>query len=221
MPLVKQRIEKVRDIRGKSKREGTKKLAKKPMLFGEIRQPKSEYILVPGVSSERRDYIPIGFVSPKVIASNATLVIPNATLYHFGILTSSVHMAWMRVVCGRLRTDYRYSNKIVYNNFPWVEATDAQKETIATLAQAVLDARAQFPNSSLADLYDPLTMPKELLKAHQNLDRAVMKLYKFKSGMSESDIVAKLMEMYQKLTAPPTFIPEEKPKQKRKRRNKM
>jgi hypothetical protein len=151
-------------------------------------------------------------MSPKVIASNATHTSPKATLYHFGILTSAVHMTWMRQVCGRLEIDYRYSANIVYNNFPWAEATDEQKENIATLAQNVLDARDIFPDSSLADLYDPLTMPKELLKVHQALDRVVMKLYKFKQNMAESEIVAKLMEMYQKLTAPPTLIPEPKPK---------
>jgi len=214
MPVVLQRIEHVRDIRSKSRAEGTRKKAKTSALFYQISQPKSKYILVPRVSSERRGYIPIGFMSPKIIASDATLTISNATLYHFGILTSSVHNAWMRTIGGRLRTDYRYSKDIVYNNFPWADATDGQKSTIEKLAQAVLDARAQFPNSSLADLYDPLTMPKELLKAHQTLDRAVMKLYKFKSNMSESDIVAKLMEMYQKLTTPPTFIPKT-PKEKK------
>jgi hypothetical protein len=137
-------------------------------------------------------------------------------LYEFGILTSNVHNAWSRAVCGRLEISYRYSKDIVYNNFPWIDATDEQKEAIGKLAQNVLDARAMFPGSSLADLYDPLTMPKELLKAHQTLDRAVMKLYKFKQDMTESEIVAKLMEMYQKLTAPPTMIPE--PPQRRKRK---
>jgi len=215
MPLVKKRIELVKSHRIHSKRETTKKLAQTSSIFGEVRQPESKYILVPGVSSERRYYIPIDFVSPKIIASNATLVIPNATLYHFGILTSSVHMAWMRAVCGRLEIDYRYSKNIVYNNFPWAETTDEQKKNIETLAQAVLDARAKFPNSSLADLYDPLTMPPVLLKAHQALDRAVMKLYKFKQDMSESAIVAKLMEMYQKLTEKPTMIAEPPKRSKR------
>jgi len=221
MPQVKQRIEQVRKIRSNSKRAGTQKLAKTPMLFGEIRQPSAKYILIPGISSERREYIPIGFVLPKIIASNATLIIPHATLYHFGILTSNVHMAWTRAVCGRLEMRYRYSNKIVYNNFPWVDATDEQKKNIETLARSVLDARAKFPDSSLADLYDPLTMPPELLKAHQTLDRAVMKLYKFKQDMSEPAIVAALMEMYQKLTVLPTMIPEEEMKKKRTRQHKQ
>ena len=208
MPLVLQRIEQVRDIRSKSRAAGTRKKAKTSALFYQISQPKSKYILVPRVSSERRDYIPIGFMSPKIIASDATLTVSNATLYHFGILTSSVHMAWMRAVCGRLEMRYRYSKDIVYNNFPWPDVSDDQKTMIETLAKAVLDTRAKFPDSSLADLYDPLTMPKELLKAHQSLDRAVMKLYKFKNDSTESSIVAALMEMYQKLTVPPTLIPE-------------
>ena len=220
MPLVMQRVNRVKDHRINSKREATKKLSLTPSIFGEIRQPKTNFVLIPRISSERRYYIPIGFMTPKVIVSDATQTIPNATLYHFGILTSSVHMAWTRAVCGRLEMRYNYSNSIVYNNFPWAEAMDEQKEMIATLAQAVLDARAQFPNSSLADLYDPLTMPLALLAAHRNLDRAVMKLYKFKSGMSESAIVAALMEMYQKLTASPTFIPEEETKKGCRRRKK-
>ena len=134
------------------------------------------------------------------------------------MLTSHVHMIWIKYTCGRLGNAYRYSTKIVYNNFPWVDATDGQKKKIETLAQAVLDARAKFPNSSLADLYDPLTMPPVLLKAHQTLDRAVMKLYKFKQDMSESAIVAALMERYQKLTAPPTMIPEPPPARKRRKK---
>jgi len=225
MPEVMKRIIACKLDRENAQDVGRQKLAETPGLFREIFNPKT-FLLIPRVSSEKRRYIPIGFLGKQYIPHDTALIIPDATLYHFGILTSNVHMEWMRVVGGRLRTDYRYSKDIVYNNFPWAEATDAQKETIATLAQAVLDARAQFPNSSLADLYDPLTMPKELLKAHQNLDRAVMKLYKFKSGMSEAAIVAKLMEMYQKLTAPPTMLPEEavlseKGKKIRKRRNKM
>jgi hypothetical protein len=212
MPLVKQRIERVRKIREASLREITRHLADTPSLFGEIRQPKTKFVVIPRISSERRRYIPIGFMSPKVIVSDAIQTVPDATLFHFGILTSIVHMAWMRQVCGRMEIDYNYSSSIVYNNFPWADATDEQKENIAKLAQNVLDARDMFPDGSLADLYNPLTMPKELLKAHQTLDRAVMKLYKFKQDMMESEIVAKLMEMHQKLTAPPTMIPEEKTK---------
>jgi len=172
---------------------------------------------VPCTSSEHREYLPIGFLDKATIVSNAIIFIPNATLYHFGILTSRVHNAWMRAVCGRLRTDYRYSKDIVYNNFPWADATDDQKATIEKLAQTVLDARAKFPESSLADLYDPITMPPELLKAHQALDRAVMKLYGFAKDKTEATIVAALMEMYQKLTMPPTLIPEPRTKRLAKR----
>jgi hypothetical protein len=127
-------------------------------------------------------------------------LIPEATLYHFGILTSNVHNAWTRVICGRLKSDYRYSKDIVYNNFPWPDATDEQKTAIEKLAQGILDARAQFPESSLADLYDPLAMPPDLLKAHKTLDNAVIKLYGFAANMTEAEIVARLMERYQNLT---------------------
>jgi len=209
MPEAMKRIEAVRQFRLASKSAPTRKLAETPTRFHVENMPKSKYILIPRVSSERRKHIPIGFLTPHTLTSDSAHIIPRATLYHFGILTSSVHMAWMRAVCGRLEMRYRYSKDIVYNNFPWTDATDKQKETIETLAQGVLDTRAQFPDSSLADLYDPLTMPPELLKAHQTLDRAVMKLYTFKQDVSESAIVAALMKMYQKLTAPPTMIPEE------------
>ena len=199
MPLVIERVEACKKHRANSKREATRKLAATPMLFGEIRQPGNDYILVPRVSSENRHYIPIGFVSSEIIASDAVQIIPSATLYHFGILTSRVHMAWTRAVCGRLKSDYRYSKDIVYNNFPWPEASDKQKAKIEDLAQGVLDARSLYPESSLADLYDPLAMPKELLKAHNALDRAVMKLYGFGSNTDEAGVVAELMKMYQKL----------------------
>ena len=199
MPLVMERIEKTREFRLSCKRQGTISAAEKPSLFESIRQPDSSYILIPVVSSERRKYIPIGFVSPDIIVNNAVQIIPNATLYHFGILTSNVHNAWTRAVCGRLKSDYRYSKDIVYNNFVWPDATEEQQAEIETLAQAVLDARANYPESSLADLYDPLTMPPDLLKAHQNLDRAVMKLYGFPiKDFTEADCVARLMELYQK-----------------------
>jgi hypothetical protein len=219
MPSVMKRIEAVKKFRLNSKRESTKKTASMPSTFSVIHQPTTNYILFPVISSEKRDYIPIGFLSPETIVSYAVFTLSHATLYHFGILTSSVHMAWTRAVCGRLEMRYRYSNKIVYNNFPWPDATDVQKTKIEELAQAVLDARAQFPSSSLADLYDPLTMPPELLKAHQTLDRAVMNLYGFKKDSTEPEIVAKLMEMYQKLTERPTMIPKEIMKKKQKRHN--
>jgi hypothetical protein len=218
MPLVMERIEKVRQFRLDSPKAATRESAATPTLFQEIRQPRSTYILVPRVSSERRRYIPIGFVSSRIIASDAAQIITKASLYHFGVLTSSIHNAWARAVCGRLKSDYRYSKDVVYNNFPWPNATDEQKENIATLSQDILDARANYPDCSLADLYDQRTMPKELLKAHQNLDRAVMKLYGFNKKQTETDIVAALMKMYQKLTMPPTLISESQTKNKRIKR---
>ena len=201
MPECLKRVEAVKKYRLASKSAPTRKLADKPRRFHVENMPTSEYIVIPEVSSENRYYIPIGFLHPDILSSNLVKIIPNATLYHFGILTSSVHMAWMRAVAGRLEMRYRYSKDIVYNNFPWPEANDKQKATIEPLAQAVLDARALFPESSLADLYDPLTMPPELLKAHQKLDRAVMKLYGFKANMAEAEVVAKLFERYQRLVA--------------------
>lgn len=171
------------------------------MLFQEIRQPDTDYIVIPRVSSERRRYVPMGFLGSEIIVSDAVQLVPNATLYEFGILTSNVHMAWMRVVCGRLKSDYRYSKDIVYNNFPWPTPTDAQKAKIEQTAQAILDARALYPDSSLADLYDEATMPPELRKAHQQNDKAVMQAYGFWGKLnSESACVAELMKMYQKLT---------------------
>ncbi|MDR2693412.1 MAG: N-6 DNA methylase [Chitinispirillales bacterium] len=197
--FLKDILTKIRANRLKSKRLATRKLAETPYLFGEIRKPKTKYIIVPGVSSERRKYIPTGFLSPNIITNNSVLIIPGATLYHFGILTSGVHNIWTRAVCGRLKSDYRYSKEIVYNNFPWPKATNAQETAIKQSAQAVLDARAKFPDSSLADLYDPLAMPPALRKAHQTLDRAVMKLYKFANNMSEAEITAELMGRYREL----------------------
>ena len=200
-PSVLVRIENVRNLRAQSSRPGTRKMADYPMLFGENRHPDNTYLLVPSTSSEKRRYVPIGFIPENVISSNANLIIPNASLYNFGVLTSNVHMAWMRVVCGRLEMRYRYSANIVYNNFPWPEPTDEQKAKIEQTAQAILDARAKYPDCSLADLYDEVTMPPELRKAHQDNDRAVMQAYGFVPGKtSESECVAKLFEMYQALT---------------------
>ncbi len=199
MPEAMKRVEAVRKFRMSSKSEGTRKLAAMPTRFHVENMPRSNYIVVPEVSSERRHYIPIGFLTPDILCSNLVKIIPDATPYHFGILTSNVHSDWMRAVCGRLKSDYRYSKEIVYNNFPWPEATDDQKTAVEKLAQGVLDARALFPDSSLADLYDPLTVPPELLKAHQALDRAVMKLYGFSQNTAEPAIVAALMERHQRL----------------------
>jgi hypothetical protein len=201
MPNVMKRIEQCKQMRLASAKATTRKSADTPTLFQEIRQPKKEYIFVPRVSSESRKYIPIGFLPPEIIASDVQ-IIPNATLYHFGILTSNVHNAWTKAVCGRLEMRLRYSNTIVYNNFPWPNATDAQKAEIEKLAQGVLDARAQYPDSTLADMYGETSMlfHTALLNAHRDLDRAVMKLYGFPvKDFTEADCVAALMEMYQRL----------------------
>jgi hypothetical protein len=230
LPLVLERIEAVRRTRSGSKREATKKLAMTPSLFGEIRQKPGRSLVIPSVSSERRPYIPMGFVDyAETIISNLCLFVPAATLYHFGVLESAMHMAWMRQVCGRLKSDYRYSNNLVYNNFPWPEmpgsgggapgegaAEDAAQDAagargrlppsahfqkVEACAQAVLDARAEFPDSSLADLYDPLTMPAALAKAHRDLDTAVDKCYRKEPFQSELERVEFLFGLYEKYTA--------------------
>ena len=157
-------------------------------------------LAIPKVSSEKRRYIPIAFVNPNTIVNGSALIVPDATLYAFGVLISNIHNAWMRVVCGRMKSDYQYSANIVYNNFPWPTPTDEQKARIEQTAQAILDARAKYPDCSLADLYDEVTMPPELRRAHQDNDRAVMAAYGFSTKMTESECVAKLFEMYQALT---------------------
>lgn len=201
MPESMKRVEAVRQVRLASKSPGTVKLAERPTRFHVENMPKGTYVVIPEVSSERRRYVPMGFMTPDILCSNLVKIIPNATLYHFGILTSNVHMAWMRAVCGRLKSDYRYSKDVVYNNFPWPQPTDAQKAKIEQTAQSILDARAIFPNCSLADLYDELAMPSELRKAHQDNDRAVMQAYGFSiKTMTESSCVATLMKLYQELT---------------------
>ncbi len=201
MPECMERVEAVKKFRLDSSSEGTRKIADKPTHFHVENMPKSTYIVVPEVSSEKRKYIPLGFMFPDVLCSNLVKIIPNATLYHFGVLTSNVHMAWVRAVCGRMKSDYRYSKDIVYNNFPWCSPTPEQKTKIEQTAQAILDARSLYPDCSLADLYDELTMPKELRKAHQNNDRAVMQAYGFDvKTMTESECVAELMKMYKELT---------------------
>ena len=199
LPECCKRIEAVRKYRLSSPRAVTRQLAETPREFAFTNISIGTYIVIPEVSSERRKYIPMGFLSPEVLCSNLVKIISNATLYHFGVLTSNVHNAWVRVVCGRLKSDYRYSNTVVYNNFPWPTPTDAQKAKIEQTAQAILDARALYPDSSLADLYDDLTMPPELRKAHQNNDRAVMQAYGFDvKSTTESSCVAALMKLYQK-----------------------
>ncbi len=201
MPECLKRVEAVRNFRLESTSAGTRKLADKPTRFHVENMPETNYIIVPEVSSERRRYIPLGFMSPDVLSSNLVKLIPNATLYHFGVLTSNVHMAWMRTVAGRLKSDYRYSKDIVYNNFPWCSPTEEQKAKIEKTAQMILDARAMYPDCSLADLYDEAVMPPELRKAHQLNDRAVMEAYRFWGKLnSESECVAELMGMYREMT---------------------
>ena len=201
-PILMRRIEAVREFRKKSSKVATVQSAETPTLFGEIRTCDSDYVAIPKVTSENRRYIPIDYLKADVIAGDKLFQMPHATLFHFGVLVSNVHMAWMRVVCGRLEMRYSYSNTIVYNNFPWPTPTDAQKAKIEQTAQAILDARALYPDSSLADLYDELTMPVELRKAHQDNDRAVMQAYNFpvKSTFTESRCVAELFKLYKELT---------------------
>ena len=204
MPLCMKRVEAVKEFRSKSKRGATKKLSDFPTRFQTENMPIGTYIVIPEVSSERRRYVPMGYMDDSVLCSNKLRLMPNAGLYHFGVLESNVHMSWMRAVCGRLKSDYDYSIKIVYNNFPWPDTTDAQKQKIERTAQMILDARALYPGASLADLYDPLTMPPELLKAHQQNDRAVMAAYgispKDEAFRNEAACVAMLMQRYLKLT---------------------
>ncbi len=241
VPPVMEAVAKVRELRLASKREATRRLAATPALFGEIRQPESgNYLLIPATSSENREYVPMSFMPFGVIANNAALIVPGATLYHFGVLTSSAHMAWMRVVAGRLKSDYRYSAAIVYNNFPWPElgtcgmiggtgaacgtGGDGTRGTVETgippvatpvspdspvppviskisqTAQTILDARARYPDSSLADLYDPLTMPPDLRAAHEANDRAVLAAYGLAADTPEPEIVAHLFKLYAEMT---------------------
>ena len=197
MPEIMKRIELCREDRLKGAQD-RQQLADTPTLFRETKNPLS-YIIMPLTSSENRRYIPLGFLTGDIIPTNSAAIIPDAGMYEFGVMTSNVHMAWTRVVCGRLKSDYRYSKDIVYNNFPWPELSVEQKTKIEQTAQCILDARKLYPNSSLADLYDPLLMPAELRKAHMENDKAVMKAYGFDIKMTESDCVAELMKMYQKL----------------------
>ena len=235
LPNIFARLEGVKMVREASTRPTTKSLAKTPSLFGEIRQPKSQYLAFPEISSESRLYIPISFLDSSVIATNKLYTISAANKFHFSVLTSSTHMAWVRTVCGRLKSDYQYSTGIVYNNFPWPDsrcvvssltrdaesvteafaATSRSYQNIEVAAQAVLDARAIHPNASLADLYDPLTMPANLLKAHQALDKAVDAAYGYKGANTDAARVAFLFERYQQLTS---LLPvADKPKKPRKK----
>ena len=198
---ILKRLEAVRQMRANSSAAPTRAFSDKPYLFFSAPQTDSNYLCIPEVSSERRRYVPIGFMDKSIIAANTVVIVSDATLYHFGVIDSNVHMAWMRTVAGRLKSDYRYAGSVVYNNFPWPNPTDAQRARIEKTAQGILDARALYPNASLADLYDELTMPPELRTAHQRNDRAVMEAY----GMSikdttESSCVAELMRLYQEMT---------------------
>lgn len=208
MPEVLKRIEAVRDVRQRCKSAPTRNLAKTPTRLHVENMPADHFLLIPKVSSERHEYFPIGFMGPDVLGSDLVFIMPNATFYHFGVLTSAMHMAWVRAVCGRLKSDYRYSIDIVYNNFPWPEnVTGARRAEIERLAQMVLDARVLFPTATLADLYDlydlydPNTMPPALTKAHLNLDRAVDRLYRPEPFPSDLERVELLFTEYQRLTS--------------------
>ena len=213
MPRVMERVKAVKKMREKSAKKSTREAAATPALFAEDRQGENAYLAVPRVSSERRIYIPIGYLPADHIAGDKLYTVPNATLYEFGVLTSLMHMSWMRAVGGRLKSDYSYAAKIVYNNFPWPQnPTEKQTVGIKTAAQAVLDARAKYPNSTLADLYDPITMPAPLLKAHQKLDRTVDRAYRSAPFPDEAGRVAFLFGLYQQHTAP--VLPGKKKRQR-------
>ena len=229
MPEVLKRVNAVKQERLKSVKAPTRELAKTPADFGEDRQPSTPYLLIPKVSSESRDYVPLGFFEPQVIINPSVLVVPQAGLLELGVLQSTMHMAWMRATCGRLESRYQYSAQIVYNNFPWPELLQSAQPipaqtAIETAAQTVLDVRAKFQTgeqpATLADLYDPLTMPPELLKAHQRLDTAVDKAYEASGGKkhykSDAERVAFLFDLYQKYTS---LLPVVPTKTKRKTAN--
>ncbi|HEY5391162.1 MAG TPA: type IIL restriction-modification enzyme MmeI, partial [Hanamia sp.] len=226
---LQERFKQVKEFREKSTRTGTKKMADLPYLFAEERQPQNDFLLIPKVSSENRKYIPIAYLSKDFIVSDKTFVVPNTTNFHFGIITSLMHNTWMRNTCGRLKSDYSYSNTLVYNNFPWPEnPTEKQKQSVETAAQNILDVRAKFQNSSppgggregaasLADLYDPNTMPSELVKAHQALDKAVDLCYRPQPFINETKRIEFLFELYDKYTS--GMFAVEKVKKKKKNLN--
>lgn len=201
MPYVYERVQKVAEMRRKSTKLSTQKKSNTPHLFDENRQPISgDYILIPHVSSERRTYIPIGLVDASIISTDGNFILPNGTLYEFSILTSLMHNDWMRLVAGRLESRYRYSTKVVYNTFPWPDVTDVQRKTLIALAKTVLLMRENYPENTLADLYDPLKMPIDLLEAHQALDKAVDRLYRDKPFKDSSERLSCLLERYEALT---------------------
>jgi hypothetical protein len=208
MPLVTERVAAVRKFRLRSKSEGTRQLADTPIKYHVTIVPDHPFLVIPEVSSERREYVPIGWLEPPVIPSNLVRVLLDADLWHFGILTSRMHMAWLRLIGGRLKSDYRYSIGIVYNPFPWPDATDAQRAKIRSLADAVLKVRAKFPGASLADLYDSDLMKPELRRAHQSLDEAVDKLYRPTPFSGDRERVEHLFTRYEKLIAPLTTPPK-------------
>ncbi len=192
------RIEQTRSFRLKSKRIATNKLADTPTLFGEIRQPQSNYLIVPKVSSETRKYIPIDILKPNIISSGSALIVANATLLEFGVLTSEMHMTWVKYTCGRMKSDYQYSARIVYNNFSWPQIpSNKNKQNVEKKAQLVLDIRNEYPENSLADLYNPLTMPPKLVKAHQQLNRAVDLCYRPQAFTTESGRIEYLFKLYE------------------------
>lgn len=198
-PMILERVNKVREFRLSSTRANTKKAAENPTLFASILEHKNQYIAIPKVSSQNRRYIPMDYLDGEIIPEDKLFTMPNASFYEFGVLMSNVHMAWMRAVCGRLKSDYSYSNTIVYNNFPWPVVTEKNREQIEKSAQEILKARTLYPSSNLAALYDPLTMPAELRRAHTANDKAVMAAYGFSTKMTEADCVGELMKLYQKM----------------------
>lgn len=217
-PGLRQRVEGVRAFRAASRKESTRRGAEYPTLFDQIRQPTSEYILIPRHSSERRKYVPFGYFGPEVIIGDSCTAIPDATLYHFGVVSSVMHMAWMRTVCGRLKSDFRYSNKLVYNNFPWPQSPDLRRVGLVEVASnSIIELRKHYlpPNgdSTLADLYDPLTMPAPLVKAHADLDRSVDRCYQSHPFKSDRERVELLFCLYEQLSSP--LLPASKTKRGR------
>lgn len=211
MSSILKKIEKVQVLRSSSSRKATQKLAKYPSLFGEIRQPKTFYIAFPAVTSKNRVYIPIKILSPNVIAGNKIYTISTNSCYILGLISSIMHMTWVKYISGRLKSDYSYSNTIVYNNFPFPKNVDAKhQKKVEKAAQKVLDTRANYPNSSLADLYDPLTMPPNLVKAHQQLDKAVDLCYRPQPFVNERNRIEFLFELYETYTAPMFVAPKKK-----------
>jgi hypothetical protein len=216
-PEILRRIKEVKNFRLQSTKASTRKWADFPTLFIEERQPDKEYIIIPRVSSENRKYIPIGYLKKEIIISDSAISLPDATLFHFGILTSLMHMSWVKFTCGRLKSDYRYSNTIVYNNYPWPEnPTEKQIKAIEITAQKVLDVRLEFPKNSLSDLYNPLTMPPSLVKAHNELDKAVDLAYRSQAFTTEANRMVYLFELYEKYTA--DLFAKEKPKKMKKQK---